>query len=33
MWQETFDEMLWIGTALFALTVAVSPMILWYLQS
>ena len=30
MWQDSLDEMLWIGTALFALIVAASPMIVWY---
>jgi hypothetical protein len=30
MWQESLDDILWVGTALFALTVAVSPMIAWY---
>jgi len=30
MWQDSLGEMLWIGTALFALIVAASPMIAWY---
>ena len=33
MLQDSLNEILWIGTALFALTVAASPIIAWYFHS
>jgi hypothetical protein len=32
MWQDSLNEMLWIGTALFALAVAMSPAIIRFLH-